>query len=72
MNGRIIVGVFGALIPSITSACYIRLPNYIFIDNSFGNRKVFRSFKASNKNPKMVLFNRRMFKEKRGRVLPAK
>ena len=59
-------------VPGVTSACYIKLPNYIFIDENFGNKKELRKHNFSTKKPKKVLFYRKITKEKRGIVLPSK
>ena len=53
---------------SIGSNFYIKIPNfwYLNIENNFKNKK---KIKFSTTIPKQVNLNRKMFSEKRGRVL---
>jgi len=57
-------------IPVVTSARFIRLPNYIFLEGNFPKNNNIK-FSKDNRQ-KQVSFYRKMNKEKRGRVLDSK
>ncbi len=54
---------------SVLSVNYVRLPNYMYGDINFNNKKGGKKLIFSNKWNSKVLFYRKIFSEKRGRVL---
>lgn len=56
---------------SIGPNFYVKLPSYFFINNN-SNFKNNRKLTFYTKKPDRVLFNRKVFSEKRGRVIKAK
>jgi hypothetical protein len=54
---------------SVLSVNYVRLPNYMYGDVSRNDKKVGKKLTFSTKETSKVSFHRKMFSEKRGRVI---